>query len=89
MREDDKLYKVIVYKILTILNTIHQAGIIHRDIKPENVLISHLKIVDGHIDYNAIDIHIVILLSIHSFYRLILVQLFYLLFRVYIQFLLH
>ena len=53
MREDDKLYKVIVYKILTILNTIHQAGIIHRDIKPENVLVSHLKIVDGHIDYNA------------------------------------
>lgn len=66
MREDDKLYKVIVYKILTILNTIHQAGIIHRDIKPENVLISHLKIVDGHIDYNAIDIHIVISL-IYSF----------------------
>ena len=59
MREDDKLYKVILYKTLRIIQTIHQSGIIHRDIKPENILLSHLKLVDGHVDYRSLKVHIV------------------------------
>lgn len=66
MREDDFLYKTIVYKILKILQRIHQEGIIHRDIKPENVLLANLKLVDGHIDYNALSVRIVSFLMVYN-----------------------
>lgn len=59
MREDPLLFKVIVYKTLQIVRTIHQTGIIHRDLKPENILLSQLKLVNGHVDYRSLRVHIV------------------------------
>lgn len=59
MRENDDLYKVIIYKICLVLRNIHKTGVIHRDIKPENVLISHLRVVKDAFDYDALTVNLV------------------------------
>lgn len=62
MRENDELYKVVLYKICLVVRKIHKMGVIHRDIKPENVLISHLRLVQNKIDYDALTVNLVSLL---------------------------
>lgn len=59
MREDDTLFQVIIYRVLRVLEHIHQAGVIHRDIKPENILISHLRTVGGMVDYRSLSVKVV------------------------------
>lgn len=59
MRENDDLYKVVLYKICLVVRKIHKMGVIHRDIKPENVLISHLRLVNNKIDYDALTVNLV------------------------------
>lgn len=63
MRENDELYKVVLYKICLVVRKIHKRGVIHRDIKPENVLISHLRLVQNQIDYDALTVNLVSRLS--------------------------
>ena len=63
MRENDELYKVVLYKICLVVRKIHKRGVIHRDIKPENVLISHLRLVHNKIDYDALTVNLVFLFS--------------------------
>ncbi|CBK25263.2 uncharacterized protein [Blastocystis hominis] len=59
MRENDELYKVVLYKICLVVRKIHKRGVIHRDIKPENVLISHLRLVHNKIDYDALTVNLI------------------------------
>lgn len=59
LRDDPRLFKTVVYKTLLALRRLHRLGVTHRDIKPENVLLSHLRVHDGTIDYAALTVKLV------------------------------
>lgn len=59
LRDDPRLFKTVVYKTLLALRRLHRLGVTHRDIKPENVLLSHLRVRDGTIDYAALTVKLV------------------------------
>ena len=59
LRDDPRIFKTVVYKTLLALRRLHRLGVTHRDIKPENVLLSHLRVHDGTIDYAALTVKLV------------------------------